>query len=201
MNFNAIKERINPVSVLDIGAHVGNWYREAKTHWPDAYYLLIEGNPACSGALSDLGVSFRIALLSDTERQVPFHTRRGCGPTSGDSYYREKTPFYEGEQDVVVPLNTQRLDDVCEGQTFQLIKLDTQGSELDIIRGGKTVISAAKAVVIEVSHVEYNEGAPKKEQVIAELEALGFRQDAVVENINYCLPPHNHIQSSILFLK
>lgn len=201
MNFPLITQHIKPRSVLDIGAHTGGWYRDAVQHWPDAYYFLIEGNPACAPALADTGVSHRIALLSDREKEVTFHTRRGIPCATGDSYLREKTPFYADEHLVSTTMETRRLDDVCEGCVFDLVKLDTQGSELDIMRGGDNIMRMAKAVVIEVSHVEYNEGAPSEETVSGHLRSLGFRPVEVVERLNYCLPPHHHIQSSVLFLK
>ena len=41
--------------------------------------------------------------------------------------------------------------------TFDLIKLDTQGSEIDILNGGSHMIKNTTAIIVEVSHVEYNE--------------------------------------------
>ena len=38
-----------------------------------------------------------------------------------------------------------------------LVKLDTQGSEIDIMNGGSRMINNTSVVIIEVSHVEYNE--------------------------------------------
>jgi hypothetical protein len=69
----------------------------------------------------------------------------------------------------------QRLDDLfTEGTKFELIKLDTQGSELDILRGGKNTVSKSSAVILEVAYVEYNLGSPLAEEVIDYMKSIEF---------------------------
>lgn len=200
MNFDLIKKHITPLTLLDIGSNVGHWYQEAKQHWPDAYYLLIEGNPACAEMLAATGASHRIALLSDAEKDVTFHTRQGAPTCTGASYRREQTIFYGDENLIRETIRTSTLDEVVDGQPFQLIKIDTQGSELDILRGGLNTLAAAKAVIMEVSHVEYNEGAPNAQEVLRFMEEHGFR---AVENLGDIVHPleRHVIQSDMLFLR
>ena len=59
-----------------------------------------------------------------------------------------------------------------------MIKLDTQGSELDILQGAPTVLRNVYDIIIEAQHVEYNKGAPNINAVRSFLEANGFRQMA-----------------------
>jgi hypothetical protein len=63
-----------------------------------------------------------------------------------------------------------------DNTTFDLVKLDTQGSELDILKGGKNLISRAKVVILEVSLIEYNEGAPTVEETIDYMNEIGFEE-------------------------
>lgn len=200
MNFDLIKKHINPASVLDIGANVGHWHNEARLHWLNAYFFLIEGNPACAEQLAMTGASMRIALLSDTEKEVMFFTRTDAPTCTGASYYRENTEFYDDHKAKPQTLTTRRLDDVVEGQQFQLIKIDTQGSELDILRGAPNTLAAAKAVVMEVSLSNYNEGAPQMAETIMFMEARGFR---LAENLGDIVHPitRNVIQRDCLFLR
>ena len=58
--------------------------------------------------------------------------------------------------------------------TFDLVKLDTQGSEIDIMNGGLHLLKNTTAIIIEVSHVEYNEKAPLVEEVKEYMESIGF---------------------------
>ena len=41
-----------------------------------------------------------------------------------------------------------------------LLKLDVQGAELDVLAGASRVLEATEFVVMEVSFLEYNKGAP-----------------------------------------
>ena len=59
---------------------------------------------------------------------------------------------------------------------FDLIKIDTQGSELDIIKGGKNLILKSKAVILEVAYIEYNLGAPKSDEVVKYMNEMGFEE-------------------------
>lgn len=200
MNFELITKHFRPKSCLDVGAHIGMWHNHARLHWLDAYFFLIEGNPACAEQLAMTGASMRIALLSDEEKEVTFYTRKDAPSCTGSSYRRENTDFYaEGKVDET-KMMTRKLSDVVEGQVFDLIKIDTQGSELDIMRGGLDIIKAAKGVILEMSLVEYNKGAPTWDEVTAFMKDIGFE---AAENLGWIVHPisRENIQADILFLK
>ena len=63
---------------------------------------------------------------------------------------------------------------------YDLIKVDTQGSELDVIEGGKEICSKAKAMLLEVSYTEYNKDAPLSEEVINYMKDFKFKPAAVI---------------------
>lgn len=200
MNFDLIKKHVNPATILDVGANVGHWHNEARLHWLNAFFFLIEGNPACAAQLIQTGAAVRIALLSDTEKEVDFFTRTDAPTCTGASYYRENTTFYGDDKATAQNLRTHRLDDVVGGREFDLIKLDTQGSELDILRGAPNTLSAAKAVIMEVSLTNYNEGAPQMAETVMFMEAHGFH---LAENLGDIIHPidRNVIQRDCLFLR
>lgn len=200
MNFELIKKHINPTSVLDIGAHTGMWHNEARLHWLNAYFFLIEGNPACAEQLAMTGASMRIALLSDTEKDVEFFTRKDAPTCTGSSYYREDTEFYADGKVEPHVMRTQRLDDVVEGHSFQFIKIDVQGAELDVFRGGLNTLASAQAVVMELSVVEYNKGAPLMDEVIKFMDDHGFRLAEWLGDIVHPIN-RNVIQRDALFLR
>jgi hypothetical protein len=52
--------------------------------------------------------------------------------------------------------------------------MDTQGSELDIIKGGKNLISRAKAIILEENEFRYNFGAPLHSEIKQYMESIGF---------------------------
>ena len=57
---------------------------------------------------------------------------------------------------------------------FDLIKMDVQGSELDIIKGGKNIIMKSSALILEMQISEYNKGAPMMNEIVAYLKKKNF---------------------------
>lgn len=200
MNFDIIKQSINPSSILDIGANAGHWYQEAKTHWPDARFLMIEGNPECYAMLSASGGQFRMALLSDEEKEVTFFTRKGAPTCTGASYKRELTEFYDGDNAVPNAIATRKLDDILDGQLFELIKIDVQGAEIDVMRGGLKTLAAAEAVILEVSIIEYNQGSPMADEVDGFMKSIGFTRHVDLGEIVHPIT-RQHIQTDRLYLR
>ena len=76
MGLEKIKDYFEPKSILDIGANVGQFYKESMMVFPNAYYYLIEGNESCEDVLRTLGVDYSINLLSDVAKQVDFYIRK-----------------------------------------------------------------------------------------------------------------------------
>ena len=204
MNFDLIKEHIDPKTILDIGANVGYFYMDAVREWPDAKFWLVEGNPACEPALLLLDPeSVSIALLSDDIKRVRFWTMNGASTCTGASCYREKTEYFNDDNAGFDLVKTSTLDILCEwpnAPMFDLIKIDTQGSELDILRGGVDTVAHAKAIIMEVSLEEYNEGAPLAPETFAYMDSIGFTRRIKLGDI--CHPIKRHtIQEDYLFLR
>lgn len=204
MNLSLVAEKFTPDVVIDCGANVGGFFHEAKALWPDARYLLIEANPECQPALEQLGVDYSIAALSDKEKTVTFYTRKDAPTCTGSSYYLERTEFYREENIVPHKIQTRTLDEVASDLILPgkkgLLKLDTQGSELDVLQGGKVVLNHTQAVIIEVSFVEYNEGAPMCNQVDAFMLDKGFVASGSLGDIVHPTA-RNVIQKDVLYLR
>lgn len=199
MSLLTIKKYFEPESILDIGANTGQFYREIYQVFPNAYYFLIEGNDGCDIPLKSIGVDYSISMLSDCEKIVNYYIRDGEPLCTGNSIYKENTSFYDEDKIIVVQKNTKTLPQIVGNKLFDLIKIDVQGSELDIIRGGLNVVKLAKGILMEVSLVEFNQGAPTKLEVLDFMKKIGFEPFEVVANINHPIY-HTLIQEDILFL-
>jgi FkbM family methyltransferase len=199
MGLDKIKNYFEPNSILDIGANVGQFYTEIKNIFPNSYYYLIEGSESCEVVLKTLNVDYSICLLSDTEKEVNFYIRKNEPRCTGNSIYRENTSFYDDDQIIIEKKQTKTLSNLLNNQTFDLIKIDVQGSEIDIINGGLDVIKKAKGILMEISLVEYNQNAPTKEFVYDYMDKLGFTPIEHIGNINHPLT-YELIQQDILFL-
>jgi FkbM family methyltransferase len=199
MSLSKIKNYFEPKSILDIGANTGQFYREISQIFPNAYYFLIEGNDGCEIPLQSIGVDYSIAMLSDCEKIVKYYIRDGEPLCTGNSIYKENSAFYDEDKIIVVEKDTKTLPQVLNNKLFDLIKIDVQGSELDIIKGGLDIIKSSKGILMEVSLVEFNQGAPTKQEVISFMEEIGFEPVEIIANINHPMF-HTLIQEDILFL-
>ena len=173
--------QLMPKDVLDIGAHTGQFYKWAKSAWPYCNVFMIEANPLHQNTLLNLTANtkdeYMISALGDKEREVTFYTRSDKPHTEGNSYYKEANywdiPQLVQEETVTL----KKLDDIFDKEkVFDLVKMDTQGSELDILKGGKKLITKATAVILEVAYIEYNLGAPTSDEVIKHMNNIGFEE-------------------------
>lgn len=199
MSLEKIKKYFIPESILDIGANVGQFYYEIKKIFPNSYYYLIEGNDSCEVVLKTLNVDYSISLLSDSEKEVDFYIRKHEPRCTGNSIYRENTSFYDDDQILILKKQTKTLSSILNDKIFDLVKIDVQGSEIDIINGGIDIIKNAKGVLMEISLVEYNQNAPLKEFVFEYMSNIGFIPIETISNINHPIT-HQLIQKDILFI-
>ena len=159
-----------------MGAQIGDFYRESKEVWPDSQIMMIEATQECEPYLKETGGNYLIAVLSDSKKTIPFYKTKLAETNTGNSVYKELTSAYSDENLIVEERNTYTLDELYDGYTatFDLIKLDTQGSEIDIMNGGSRLIKNTSVIIVEVSHVEYNEKAPLVDEVREYMESVGF---------------------------
>lgn len=163
------------IRCLDIGANTGQFFYKFKEFFPNSYIYLIEASPYCKEYLIRTEADYKIIALSNEVKVIPFYTVKNNVLSKGASFYPEATYDYMPKESILkFDLTTSTLDLEFTDQTFNLIKMDVQGSELDIILGGKNLLSKAELLLIEVSFTEYNKGGPHAKEIIAELEKLAF---------------------------
>jgi FkbM family methyltransferase len=191
----------NPTTILDIGAHSGQFYKWAKDVWPEAFIWMLEANECHENTLKNLvslsNDKYTIATMGDIKREVNFYTRRDKPHTEGASYYKESAYWDIPQLVMEIPKTLSTLDGIfTDDSSFDLIKIDTQGSELDIIRGGKNLCSKCEYILLEVSLVELNENAPIYDDVIPFMENIGFKE---IMSIGEHYNGDNVIQKDIIF--
>lgn len=189
----------NPATILDIGAYKGDWTAAAHTLFPDARILMIEGQRGLEPELAKTkdripGADYRIALLGSRAEEVTFNiydTASSVLTETNDTGARPETRTLELLDEVVPATGFLR---------FDMIKLDTQGYELEILRGGATVLSTAEAVLLEVSFLDIYQGCPLVHDVLAFMHERGF---AVYDICSLMHRPYDGalFQSDLLFLK
>lgn len=172
---------VSPRSLLDVGAHLGAFSRSFNEAFPGCVPTLIEPNPHCGEALGGTGFEVHLVAASDVEGEGELFLTREWLQSTGSSLYRENTAFFRDEAVVKQKIRKARIDDLFAGRQFDFVKIDTQGSELDVLRGGAEVLKRAQHILVEVSLVNYNEGGAKAEEIFDELDRMGFHCSEVTE--------------------
>jgi FkbM family methyltransferase len=179
--------------VLDIGAYEGEFYLMFKEFFPKADILMIEANEEKESRLKSIG-PYKIALLgSEDNKEVDYYKCKDGVPT-GNGIYRENTQFkFESEKKKSITLPTLLGSD----NGYDLIKMDVQGSELDIIKGALPIIKKTDSLLLELQTLEYNKGAPMASDVISYLQGIGFD---MVDILNLMYSENHLIQVDVLFI-
>jgi len=179
--------------VLDIGAYEGEFYLMFKEFFPKADILMIEANEEKESRLKSIG-PYKIALLgSEDNKEVDYYKCKD-GVPKGNGIYRENTQFkFESEKKKSITLPTLLGSD----NGYDLIKMDVQGSELDIIKGALPIIKKTDSLLLELQTLEYNKGAPMASDVISYLQGIGFD---MVDILNLMYSENHLIQVDVLFI-
>lgn len=179
-NYPKVLKYFTPQSYLDIGVCKGHAISFILEQLPSLTKIeMIEANelhrPDLEKISKQFNIPFHIEVLSAEIKEVTFYLDgRGAESTGpGNSYYLEDTPHYLNTPSEVRITNT--LDNMYDDSfIFDLIKMDTQGSELDIIKGGKNLISRTNAIILEENEFRYNFGAPLHSEIKEYMESIGF---------------------------
>jgi FkbM family methyltransferase len=178
--------------VADVGAHLGQFGRLVRSEGYAGrivsfepvlavYAALVKGCTAADPAWE----AHRLALGSADEtrtigvaRSTDFSSFRAPNERS----LAEFAGYSAVEREEAVPV--RRLDTVAADYGLDdpelriFLKLDTQGWDLDVLRGADATLARVVAVQTELPVQALYEGLPSAEEVLAHLEALGFAETA-----------------------
>jgi len=183
--------------IYDIGAFRGEWSNFLnRTSLKNKNFYLFEANEENEKYLEKLNFKYFFGILSDANKEVNFYSR----VSTGDSYLVEQTNLYKENIKSVVK-KTITLDEIVKKKNLPLpdfLKIDTQGSELDILKGSQESISKCSLIYLECPIIEYNLGAPNLNDYIKYLNSINFVPYDLCEvhKIDNIL-----IQIDILFIK
>jgi FkbM family methyltransferase len=171
-----------PLVIYDIGAGALTWTKYAKTIWPDAKFIAFEAYDQFQYLYELNEVEHYIGALSNKDnRLVKFYHNEYF--FFGNSYYRDVDyqTFGQYHMDDYLKLPTQRLDTVVEKYDIpfpDLIKINTQGSERDILQGADNCLTKCERLIINMHHEEVKLGAPRSYQTMSYLLNHGWGCDA-----------------------
>lgn len=183
--------------VYDIGAWKGYWSPLIKGRvFPNAEFIMFEANSAYVPDLQSRGFKFFNVLLSNPEREtVDFFN----GTNSGDSYYKETSIHYDNQSSIKLPCTT--LDKIIQENSLpypNFIKIDTQGSELDILKGATSILNYVDIIYVECPICTYNAGAPNIGEYLLFFKEYNFLPIQLVEQH---VTENTLIQVDIMFMR
>jgi FkbM family methyltransferase len=135
------------------------------------------------------GLQRATAMAGPRERYLPYAVGDGTPHTlyicSNEGMGSLKVPNSEhlalfnlfpewGTVTARAPISTKRLDDITEIAHMDFLKMDVQGSELDVLTHGRNKLAETVAVQSEVSFITLYEGQPSFGEIDLMLRGLGF---------------------------
>lgn len=172
--------------IIDVGAHLGKFALKCRELWPNSNIQMFEANPNSEDTLKTLNIPYTIALLTDEiGKEYSYYLTKKWLLSSGNSIYKENTEDFDDSNLIEYKLISNTLDNLLSNvNKIDLLKLDTQGSELNILKGAKNVIEKTRFILLECSVYEYNKGGCLIGDIFDFMNKNKFRLLDIVE-LNY----------------
>jgi FkbM family methyltransferase len=147
---------------IDVGANVGDYSLWLRRHYPNSKILAFEPNPKTFARLRQAICDDKTILidkgLGATEGTLPFFDRGDCdGSSAHGSLYEEVITGLHKVGSVRVDVRITTLDQVLQEHSINrvsLLKIDTEGHELAVLRGAE---KSLRKGLIDVIQLEFNE--------------------------------------------
>jgi FkbM family methyltransferase len=178
-SFPASLERLRACGLIvhrayDIGAYRGDFAAELLRVWPEAELVCFEPLEKRRREIevrfaANSRVQARPDLLGARSGE---RVRFGLAETASSVLLEHVNRSIQR-----VESTTAALDDLIAGglpAPAELWKLDVQGYELAVLRGGERALAGAHALVLEVNLLDIHQGVPLLDEVTSWLAGLGF---------------------------
>ncbi|MCX2492585.1 FkbM family methyltransferase [Pedobacter sp. PF22-3] len=162
-------------TIYDIGAHVGIWTVLTKSIFPSSKIVCFEPLAqhhvtlkANTSHLNNINI-YPFALGPKTGEATINIANRSDSSSIMDLTTKQ-AEIFGVTMDRTGSIQIAQLDEFIRKEQIQLpdlMKLDIQGYELEALKGGIACMQACKFIILEVSFLEFYQGQPLFEEVIA----------------------------------
>ncbi len=160
-------------SIIDIGASDGRWTAEALGHFAGRRVLLLEAQALHELKLREFcakheSVEYVIAVAGETRGSIHFDSSDPFGGIAS------RTPF--PENDIELPVTT--IDHEISARKLPgpfLIKFDTHGFEVPILKGATETLKNTDVIVMECYNYKIAEDCLLFNEMCDYMKNLGFR--------------------------
>jgi len=168
----------SPATVIDVGAAFGSFATTCHDVFPDPRYVLVEPlveyKPHLEAVIrSRIPNAEYVSAAADAEPgEVTINVHQDL---VGSSLYLEKEDFnVNGVPRTVPRLTLAQLVGNAKLKPPFLLKVDTQGSELNVLSGYEDHLQDTEFVLLEVSLFKFFEGGGQLHDVTAFMKSRGF---------------------------
>jgi FkbM family methyltransferase len=170
-------------AVLDIGANDGDYARRISQILPEAQIYSFEPIPSCYQQLLEKTKALKIIAfpfaLGEKEEELSINVSAHSPSSSLLGMATLHEEMFEGsgyvKSEMII---VKRLDDIAIQLNLKkkyLVKIDVQGFEDKVIKGGIETIRHASIIIIETSFQELYKGQMLFGEIHDLLQSLGFR--------------------------
>ena len=172
-------------TIIDVGAHHGQFSLLARTLYPDAAIICVEPLSEAVAKLRDIhagdpGVSILPFAAATENASRSMHVSRKTDSSSLLPILQPYVTAFPGTEEArTIDIDARTLDDLLDREISRpvLLKIDAQGGELEVLAGATTVLSQVDAAFVECSFVEFYRGQALADEVIGALLGHGLRLD------------------------
>lgn len=179
-----VRQGVEPRTVLDVGANVGQFAVASAKLFPGARVHSFEPVPECAGKLRENvsglpNVTVYPLALGDGEGDLQFYVNSHSHSSSALPLAEaHRAAFPQAREERAIEVEVSTLDRVFDGIGMEppvLLKLDVQGYEERVLRGGKETLKRADYVVLEASFKPMYEGEMPFMEMARLMGGYGFR--------------------------
>jgi FkbM family methyltransferase len=180
----AILRGLAPIgTVLDVGANVGQFALVARRTFPDAAIISFEPLPQARERMQrvfadDPAFDCVPAAVAATGGEARFHVTSADDSSSLLPVADRQVEEFPGtSESFTLDVPTVRLDDALAERELRgpiLLKADTQGTELEVLRSAGELLGRISHVLVEASFVELYRGQADAADLIAWLGDQGW---------------------------
>jgi FkbM family methyltransferase len=169
------------LTLVDVGAR-GGIDKRWKPFYSELRVVAFEPDPVECGRLNKQSWPYDIRFLPNalgvqdgTSATLHITKRPGCSSLLKPNYDLCNQFEFGSNMEIVgqYPMTLSRLDSVCDVQP-DMLKVDTQGTELDILQGAGRLLDRVMAVELEVEFVPQYEGQALFADIDAIMRSKGF---------------------------
>jgi FkbM family methyltransferase len=174
-------KRLDPDIILDIGANRGQFTLLCRQLFPTIPVIAFEPLPSAYAIHarifdSDPSVTLHRIACGAEEALVEFHVAEKDDNSSTLAPSLQQEVFGGSSTDETITVRQRRVDQIADLHQYHsaLLKIDTQGNELDVLKGAASILPRMQWIYVEASFVELYEDQALAHSVIAYLANHGF---------------------------